>query len=91
MCCCWLPICHGSRLVRALRAIEAIDAVEEAKTLARPSEIFEGFAVPLGFVRDAQFGSLEPLSHSRASLTPRIPRVTIARAREGCRHAKRSR
>jgi hypothetical protein len=28
ICCCWLPLCHGSSLVRALRAIEAIDAVE---------------------------------------------------------------
>jgi hypothetical protein len=39
MCGGWLPLCHGSRLVRALRAIEAVgqtSAIPPALALPRP-------------------------------------------------------
>jgi hypothetical protein len=39
MCRGWLPLCHGSRLVRALRAIEAVgqtSAMPPALALPRP-------------------------------------------------------
>jgi len=53
MCRGWLPLCHGSRLVRALRAIEAVgqtSAIPPALALPRPGS---GAAICAGTSADS--------------------------------------
>jgi hypothetical protein len=59
---CWLPLCHGNRLVPTLRAIERAAALSSgARCWRRPSENFGGFS---GHTRAALRRYINQVAHA---------------------------
>jgi hypothetical protein len=82
---CWLPLCHGNRLVHTHRAIGVVDAVGRARRWRCPSEILSEVFGPTRAALRRHINQVAHAFYAPDVSTPRGEQATNARAEKGNR------